>query len=69
MFKRIQIEKEHIVTTYLVTIVTREVITIEKCKFMRNFVPKGVFQWLPKCNDVFTNPQGPNENWVPSIFC
>ena len=43
--------------------------TIEKCKFRRLFVPKGVFQWFPKCNLDFTHPQGPNENWITSIFC
>lgn len=31
--------------------------TIEKYKFMRLFVPKGAYQWLPKCNQSFTNPQ------------
>lgn len=39
--------------------------TIENCKFKRLFVPKGVFQWLPKCNLDLTHSQGPNENWVP----
>ena len=39
--------------------------TITKCKYRRLFVPKGVFQWLPKCNQDLINHQGPNEDWVP----
>lgn len=27
---------------------------ISKCIFRRILVPKGVFQWLPECNNVFT---------------
>lgn len=30
--------------------------TIEKYKFRKLLVPKGAFQWLPKCNLVFTQP-------------
>ncbi|XP_050902822.1 uncharacterized protein LOC127115287 [Lathyrus oleraceus] len=37
--------------------------TIEKCKFRKVFVPKGVSQWLPKCNLDFTHSQGHNEIW------
>lgn len=43
--------------------------TIEKCKFKRFLVPKGVFQWFPWCNQGFTSPQGPREVWVYSISC
>ena len=43
--------------------------TIEKCKFRRFLVPKGIYQWKPKGNHVSTYPLGPNENWVPtSLF-
>lgn len=42
--------------------------TIAKCKFRRLFIHKGVYQWLPKCNQGLINPQGPNEDWVPSFF-
>ncbi|XP_058766926.1 uncharacterized protein LOC131640543 [Vicia villosa] len=43
--------------------------TIEKCKFRRFLVPKGIYQWKPKDNHVTTYPIGPNENWVPtSLF-
>lgn len=43
--------------------------TIVKCKFRRYLVPKGIYQWMPKCNIVSTHTQGPNENWVPtSLF-
>ena len=43
--------------------------TIEKCKFMRFLVPKGIYQWRPKGNHVTTYPHGPNKNWVPtSLF-
>jgi hypothetical protein len=38
---------------------------IAKCRFRRFLVPKGIFQWLPKCNQSFTHTLGPNENWVP----
>lgn len=41
--------------------------TIEKCKFMRPFAHKGVFQCFPKCNLDFTHPQGSNEDRVPSV--
>lgn len=43
--------------------------TIENSNLGVSFVPKGVFQLLPKCNQFFTNPQGPNEGWVPSLSC
>ena len=39
---------------------------IEKCKFRRFLVPKGIYQWRPKGNHVTTYPHGPNENWVPT---
>lgn len=42
--------------------------TIAKCKFRRLFVPKVDFQWFLRCNQSFINPQGPNEDWVPSTF-
>ncbi|XP_058721912.1 uncharacterized protein LOC131593431 [Vicia villosa] len=42
--------------------------TIEKCKFRRILVPKGVFQWLPKCNNLCTHHLGPNEDWGPSTL-
>lgn len=43
--------------------------TIVKCKFRTFLVPKGIYQWMPKCNIVSAHTQGPNENWVPtSLF-
>lgn len=34
--------------------------TSEKCKFRKMLFPKGVSQWLPKCNLDFTHFQGSN---------
>lgn len=41
--------------------------SVAKCKLMRFLFSEGVYQWLPKCNQGFTYPQRPNEDWVPIV--
>jgi hypothetical protein len=35
--------------------------SIAKCRFMRFLVPKGIYQWQPKCNHFGPHHSGPNK--------
>ena len=35
--------------------------SIAKCRFRRFLVPKGIYQWMPKCNHFVPHHSGPNK--------
>jgi preprotein translocase subunit SecE len=49
-----------VIILLFVTIVFIKNILLPNCSFRKFLVPKGVMQWIPKCNNVSTNPKGPN---------
>jgi hypothetical protein len=42
--------------------------SIAKCRFRRFLVPKGIYQWMPKCNQFASHHSGPNKP-LGTSFC